>query len=72
LSWTRIDRGFDVIEKQYPDSLEARNERAHLAVLTGDRQMAQKYFDQMAGKVDMTVWGSPQTFLRQLAWAHQR
>jgi tetratricopeptide (TPR) repeat protein len=33
LSWERLDNGFAVIEKQFPDSLAAKIERATLAVL---------------------------------------
>lgn len=33
LSWKRVDSGFEVIEKHFPDALEARMERAYLACL---------------------------------------
>ena len=71
LSWPRVDKGFAVIEKQYPNSLDAENERAHLAVLAEDRQAARKYFDQLGGKIDPTVWGREATFLVQFDWAHR-
>lgn len=31
LSWKRVDSGFEIIEKHFPDALEARIERAYLA-----------------------------------------
>jgi hypothetical protein len=33
LSWQRVDKGFEIIEKYFPDALEARMERAYLACL---------------------------------------
>ena len=33
LSWKRVDSGFEIIEKRFPDALEARGERAYLACL---------------------------------------
>jgi tetratricopeptide (TPR) repeat protein len=39
-SWTRVDRGFEVIEKHFPDSLAAKIERAQLAILANDAQAA--------------------------------
>jgi tetratricopeptide (TPR) repeat protein len=33
LSWQRVDKGFGIIQQRFPDSLEARMERAYLAAL---------------------------------------
>jgi len=38
LSWARIDRGFDVIEKEFPNSFAAKSEHAFLAVLAATGQ----------------------------------
>jgi hypothetical protein len=70
LSWPRVDRGFDIIEKHYPASLAAKNEHAHLAVLSGDRQAAIRCFTEMDGKVDLTIWYTEADFIRQLSWAY--
>lgn len=69
LSWRRVDRGFAVVEKEYPDSLAAKNEHAYMAVLAGDRQSAVKCFDQMAGKVDLQTWRGEANFMRKYCWA---
>ena len=42
-SWRRVDRGFEVIEKQLPDSLPAKIERARLAILANEAQAAVFY-----------------------------
>ncbi|HXB59051.1 MAG TPA: DUF4034 domain-containing protein [Candidatus Acidoferrales bacterium] len=70
LDWPRVDRGFDIIEKQYPASLAAKNEHAHLAVLSGNRQAAVACLTRMAGKVDLSIWYSEADFIRQLSWAY--
>jgi hypothetical protein len=70
LSWARVDRGFAVIEKKYPDSLFARNERAHLAVLAHDKTNARKYFDETGGKIDLTSWYSSNNYIRMAMWAY--
>jgi hypothetical protein len=70
LSWARVDRGFDIIEKEFPDSLAAKSEHAHLAVLAGDRPKARQYFDQTEGKVDLSVWRSEGQYVRNAGWAY--
>ncbi len=70
LSWQRIDKGFDVIEKDFPDSLAAKSEAAHLAVLAHDRKNARKYFDQTEGKVDSSEWRSLDEYVHLADWAY--
>jgi tetratricopeptide (TPR) repeat protein len=70
LSWTRVDKGFVDIEKQFPDSLAAKNERAYLGVLACDAPTARKYFDQTEGKVDLSVWNSTNDFIKFANWAY--
>jgi len=43
VSWTRVDKGFAVIEDKFPDSLAAKIERARLAVLFNNAQAATNY-----------------------------
>jgi hypothetical protein len=70
ISWARVDRGFAVIEKEYPDSLTAKNERAYMAVLAGEKQAAVKYLGQMGGKVDFQSWHTRDYFANSYNWAH--
>ena len=69
ISWERVDRGFAVILKQFPDSLAAKNERAHLASLAGDREKARKYFILTEGKVDLSAWNAKGEFIDAANWA---
>jgi len=71
ISWERMQKGFEVIEKRFPDSLAAKNEYAHLAVLAGDKKTARKYFDEIDGQVDLSVWDSEDTFTKFANWAYE-
>jgi len=42
-SWMRVNKGFEVIEKRFPDSLAAKIERVHLAILANDARAAVYY-----------------------------
>jgi len=69
ISWERVDRGFAAILNRFPDSLAAKNERAHLAGLAGDREKARKYFIQTEGNVDLSVWHAKGEFIEGVNWA---
>lgn len=69
ISWDRVDRGFEVIEKRFPNSLAAKNEGAYLAFLAEDKQKARDYFTQTQGKVDLSVWTSEAKFTDCANWA---
>jgi hypothetical protein len=69
LSWERVDRGFGVIEKRFPNSLAAKNERAHLAALAGDKEKTAEYFRETEGKVDLSDWNQKGEFIDCANWA---
>ncbi len=69
LSWARVDRGFAVILKRFPDSLSAKNEGAHLAALANDKDAARKYFTATQGNVDSRDWDAKGDFIEQATWA---
>jgi hypothetical protein len=69
LSWARVDKGFETIEKCFPNSSAAKNERAHLAGLAVDKEKARKYFIQTEGKVDLSVWKDKDEFIKFSNWA---
>jgi hypothetical protein len=70
LSWDRVDQGFGVIEKDFPDSLAAKSERAHLAALASDVVKARKYLQQTGGKVDLSEWKTKDEYIRFAVWAY--
>jgi hypothetical protein len=69
ISWERVDRGFEAILKRFPDSLAAKNERAHLAALAGDKEKARRYFKATGGKVDLSDWNDAEEFTDSASWA---
>ena len=69
LSWARVGKGFDAIEKYFPNSLAAKNESAQLAGLAADKEKARKYFIQTEGKVDLSVWDDKDEFIKFANWA---
>jgi hypothetical protein len=71
ISWERVDRGFAAIIKRFPDSLAAKNERAHLAGLAGDKEKARQYFKATEGKVDLSVWDDLAEFTNAANWAFE-
>jgi hypothetical protein len=70
LSWPRTKRGFEIIEKHFPNSLAAQNELAQLAALAGDRQTARKSFEQLNGKMDPSVWKFETNYFLSARWAY--
>jgi hypothetical protein len=69
-SWERIDRGFTAILKRSPDSMAAKNERAHLAALAGEREAARKYFAETKGEVDLNSWAAQGEYEEAYHWAN--
>lgn len=69
-SWPRVDRGFAVIEKRFPDSLAAKSERAYLAAYAGDAPKTREYLNETQGKADLTVWYYKNEYIRVANWAY--
>jgi hypothetical protein len=72
VSWSRANRGFDVIETQFPDSLDAKSERAKLATLAGDRNTARESFEKLNGQVVLNIWRTETNFVRFARWAYAK
>jgi hypothetical protein len=71
-SWPRIDKGFAIIEKRFPDSLAAKSERAYLAAYADDVQKTREYLAQTQGKADLVVWRTQDEYLRIANWAYRK
>ena len=69
ISWGRVDKGFEVILKQFPDSLAAKNERAYLAAQAGEKEKARNYFLLTKGQADLTAWEDKEAFDNFIKWA---
>ncbi|HXI70556.1 MAG TPA: DUF4034 domain-containing protein [Verrucomicrobiae bacterium] len=65
LSWARVDRGFEVMEKRFPDSAYAQNGRAYMAVMGSDKMNApRRLVGALHGQIDLVEWTSITNFLR--------
>ena len=71
-SWPRVDKGFAVIEKRFPDSLAAKSERAYLAAYANDTRKTREYLAQTQGKADLVVWGTQDEYLKISNWAYKK
>jgi Domain of unknown function (DUF4034) len=72
LSWPRVNRGFDGIEMNFPDSLEVISAHAILAVLAADKQQARKCLNQTAGQVDLAAWRTKQYYIDCVKWVNMQ
>jgi hypothetical protein len=62
LSWGRVEKGLNVLEKRYPDNLTVISVHAKLAEMAGKPEVAHDYMLKTRGKVDSAVWGSNEEF----------
>jgi hypothetical protein len=70
LSWPRVDKGFEIMERRFPNSLAVISEHAYLAVLARDATVARKEFDQLQGRLDTSVWTAPARFFLFAYWTY--
>jgi hypothetical protein len=64
LSWERADKGFQVIEKRFSDSLYVQNGRAYIAVVGCDKTLApRRLVEGLHGKIDPSTWTSKENFI---------
>ena len=71
-SWERVDRGFGILLNQFPDSLGAKNQRACLAAMAGQREKARNYFLESQGQVELAQWSNKKNFEQFLDWTFER
>jgi hypothetical protein len=68
LSWERIDRGWDAIERKFPDSLEAINAHVQMAGAAGDMDKARQCFVKANGRVTLSEWDAKGEFIDLANW----
>jgi hypothetical protein len=67
-SWDRVQKGFAVIEKRFPNSIAAKNEEYYLAALAGRTKAARNALDKMDGNIDLSIWHKRESFDSTCAW----
>jgi hypothetical protein len=65
LSWERADRGFQVLEKRFPDSALVKNGRAYIAVMGCTKTLLpRRLVASLNGNIDPQTWTSKENFRR--------
>ncbi|HEY4416202.1 MAG TPA: hypothetical protein VGO57_10960 [Verrucomicrobiae bacterium] len=65
LSWERTDKGFEVLEKLYPNSIHVQNGRAYMAVMGCEKTLApRRLILALHGQIDPKDWTSKENFIR--------
>ncbi len=67
-SWDRVEKGFSVMRKRYPNSLSVKSEEAQLAGRAGKKEQARKLFKELGAQVDLSVWETQKEFERFAIW----
>jgi len=70
-SWPLARKGCEVLRQKYPDSLEILSGYCNLACQAGDRSLAKQLFQQINGRMVMSVWGTEGTFTNNQNWAYR-
>lgn len=69
ISWDRTKKGFQALQKTFPDSFAVKSALCYLAGLAGDRPAMKDLFSQLEGKVELSVWKEKKRFITDRQWA---
>lgn len=72
LSWPRVKKGLEVLEKRYPNSLAVKNEGLYLAVFAQDAPAARKYFVDTQGQMDESIWQTQHEFIAFAIYGYEK
>lgn len=72
ISWTRARKGFELLLKEYPDSLWLNSRYALLCFLNGEQNRTRSLLDKIGGRCDIDVWRTEDYFqkVRARTYAH--
>ncbi len=69
--WKKMKKGFQDIEKFFPDSSWNLNAFCHFACLAGDQKTARELFDRIDKKPTFSVWKSQMEYISYKEWAYR-
>jgi hypothetical protein len=72
ISWERVQKGLNGLQKKFPDSLAVKNHCAYLAGLAGDKEKAQVYFSEIRHQCDLSVWEDRQKITGFIDWMNNK
>jgi hypothetical protein len=61
-SWERVDKGFQVLERRYPEALSVRSAHAWLGGLAAGPEVVRALLKRLDGRVDLSVWNPVDQF----------
>lgn len=71
LSWPRLQKGYEAIEKEYGSSISDLNTLALMATKNNDSVAADAAFQRISGSYDIDVWVTEDYFKQMKTWASQ-
>jgi hypothetical protein len=64
VSWERADRGFQIIEKRFPDSTRIKCQRLYVALMGSKNvEVPRQMVAELHGKIDPVIWESKEDFI---------
>jgi hypothetical protein len=72
VEWPRVQRGFEAMRRQHPQSLLVLSEYCSISGFapTGARPLMRSLFAELGNRVDLSVWRKMNFFLRDRGWAN--
>ncbi len=71
-SWPRVNRGFKIIERRFPDSIQTISEHAYLAAYAGDAAVAREYLKKTSGQAALAIFHYQSEYVRVANWAFEK
>ena len=68
--WNRVQTGYRALIQRYPTSTGLLSQYCVMACRARDKDAARKCFVKLAGRADLSVFGSTREYERQLRWAN--
>ena len=72
ISWARTKKGFDLLHKRYPASLPVASEYCLEAGMMEEKETMKALFDELAGRVDLSIWLDKGRFEAFRDWAFDK
>jgi len=69
-SWPKTKDGFELMRKEYPDSLQVLSNYCKLACMAGDKTEAKALFVELSGRISPSVWTNRANFVKWRNWAN--
>ncbi len=69
-SWPKTKMGFELMCKEYPDSLQVLSNYCKMACVAGDKTEAKALFVELSGRISPSVWTNRANFIKWRDWAN--